>query len=209
MRGQGRRLRGATTATRDFVAFDTPARSHRPREARSRAKSRDRARLPAWNWQGNRQHRRGDGLKNVDAMRLCADAIVSAGAKHTLLILCGHANGSRLAWPSTGRIAQIHGVTRRQVRIELRELEAAGMIVCVQAGGGRRRTAVYRVGAAPETALLPPHHDRGNEELAPSTSKRGTHVPHSHSGKGNAAGQIAEQWGMERGTHIPPKLRRS
>jgi hypothetical protein len=98
-------------------------------------------------------------VRNCDALAFVAAAKVSSSAAATLLILCLYANGNRRAWPALASIAQARKVTERQVRSSMRDLEDAGLIECVEPGGGRKRAAVYRIAdmAAPKSQK-PGHH---------------------------------------------------
>jgi predicted ArsR family transcriptional regulator len=74
-------------------------------------------------------------------------------ARLVLLALAAHANReTNEAWPSVATLARETGLSARAVRDALRELEQANEIERLAAGGGRGRTARYRVNLARKAA---------------------------------------------------------
>ena len=62
-----------------------------------------------------------------------------------LVVLADHANRDHLSWPALATIAACVRADTRTVRRALRVLERSGLIATVTPGGGRNRSAVYRL----------------------------------------------------------------
>ena len=78
-------------------------------------------------------------------------ASLSAREARILLVLARYASKNGKAWPGMSIIAQASGTDRRDVQRTIRRLEGRGLVVRVSAGGGRAKSAVYRL-HIPKTA---------------------------------------------------------
>ena len=70
---------------------------------------------------------------------------LTAAEARTLIVLAAHAGNDWEAWPGVDRIAEQANLTSRGVRKALTQLEKFGLIARVQAGGGRKRTTIWRL----------------------------------------------------------------